>query len=101
MSISQCVVCGLSISLGPKLGDYEVVICLRCGTYSVSGTLAEDRLFDASPEEKAALSAAIRDANERKQEVKLLSSNWRQIAAPFLGLAIPQKLRLLLEYIGK
>ncbi len=101
---TNCIVCGLPLAqASPLLGDrdgYELQ-CIRCGTYGASGTLVGSGIPDATSQERTSLCAAIRDAHEHKREVFLRSDNWRELAVTFAGLTIPEKLRRLLEYLGR
>lgn len=79
-------------------GDSHSVKCIRCGDYRISGSLAPT--LDPNPAERAALSAAIRDASRRGTVAVLTNESWRNIAARFQNFSLPQKLRRLLEHVG-
>lgn len=100
-----CIVCGLALATASDLTDGDrdgfELQCIRCGTYEVSGSLASNPLSDATSHERASLSAALRDAHESRRKIFLRTDNWREIAAPFAGISIPEKLRRLLEYLGR
>jgi hypothetical protein len=102
---THCVACGLALAnvLEPtdRNADGFRLQCVRCGTYEVSGTLAAGKIGDATSQERTSLVAALRDAHENNRTVFLRSDNWRMIAAPFAAISIPEKLRRLLEYLGR
>src|SRR5262245_773514 len=100
MGDRPCVVCTLALDSIERDGDRDAfqVHCQRCGSYIVHGSYFPGGI-DATPQERAALSAALRAA-DRHGAPATINSKWRQLASAYLDWTVPQKMRAVLEYVG-
>jgi len=103
MGAKPCFVCDLTADVNRVSSrDAYFVVCGRCGRYQITGTLAATIRHPGDVELLPYLSAYLRQATARGEDIELsTSSNWQRLAVAHSRTPVHRKLDLVLRYFGE
>ena len=98
---TTCPLCGLQADLRLVSGDADAggVVCPRCGTFEMSRTLVATASAIAHGD-RARLSCCTRQRSAAGEVVRLLTSNWHDLAASYGRSGLQSQRRRILETIA-
>jgi hypothetical protein len=101
----QCPLCESTASVN-RLDVNAVVLCARCGQFKITRRFVDTVVAHPAPDTDAGellpyVSAHTRQSWERKEEILLDNSNWKDLALAHKDIPVSRKLLYLLELIAR